>query len=70
MCAHGVNVGTYPHGHPVLTLIRFTDLATPTRKAKPKGTIGAELRLKLVDAGAPQPTYPEALTFLALSTNG
>jgi hypothetical protein len=50
--------------------IRFTDLATPTRKAKPKGTIGAELRLKLVDAGAPQPTDPDALTFLALSTNG
>jgi hypothetical protein len=50
--------------------IRFTDQSTPTRKAKPKGTLGAELRLKLVDAGAPTPTDPNALNFLSLSTDG
>jgi hypothetical protein len=50
--------------------IRKTDQATPVRKAKPKGTIRAELRLKLVDAGAPTPTDPNALQFLSLSTDG
>ncbi|MBX3388285.1 MAG: hypothetical protein KF691_02390 [Phycisphaeraceae bacterium] len=50
--------------------IRFTDAATPTRRAKPKGTLGAELRLKLVDAGTPTPTDPSALQFLSLSTDG
>lgn len=50
--------------------IRFMDQATPTRKAKPKGTIGAELRSKLVDTGAPTPTDPNALQFHSLSTDG
>lgn len=50
--------------------IRFTDSSTPTRRAKPKGTLGAEVRLKLVDAGTPTPTDPAALQFLSLSTDG
>lgn len=50
--------------------IRFTDEATPTRRARPKNTLGAEVRLKLVDPGQSPPTDPEALRFLTLATNG
>ena len=50
--------------------IRFTDSSSPTRRAKPKGTLGAELRLNLVHAGPPTPTDPNALQFLSLATDG
>lgn len=50
--------------------IRFADESTPTRRAKPRGTIGAEVRLALVPAGEPAPTNPESLQFLTVSTNG
>lgn len=50
--------------------IRFTDEGTPTRRARPRNTLGAEVRLKLVDPGEPPPTDPEALRFLTLATSG
>jgi len=50
--------------------IRFTDEATPTRRARPKNTLGAEVRLKLVGAQQPVPTDPNALSYLTLATNG
>lgn len=33
--------------------LRLSDEATPTRRARPKGVLGAEVWVKLVDAGAP-----------------
>lgn len=50
--------------------IRFTDEATPTRRARPRNTLGAEVRLALVTPGTPPPTDPLALTYLTLATNG
>ena len=50
--------------------IRFTDEATPTRRARPKNTLGAEVYLKLVAPGAATPTDPLALSYLTLATNG
>lgn len=45
--------------------IGFTDEATPTRKAKPPGVIGAELWVKI---GPGAPADPSELTFLAVDT--
>ena len=42
--------------------------APTTRRARSAGVIGAEVWLKLVDAGAPAPTNPAALTFLTMTT--
>ena len=50
--------------------IRFSDEATPTRRARPKNTLGAEVRLKLVGPLQPAPTDPEELKFLTLATSG
>lgn len=50
--------------------IRFTDEATPTRRARPKNTLGAEVRLKLVPPHEPPPTDPQALSYITLATNG
>jgi hypothetical protein len=50
--------------------IRFSDEATPTRRARPKNTLGAEVRLKLLPPHEPAPTDPEALRFLTLATSG
>ena len=50
--------------------IRFTDEATPTTRARPKNTLGAEVRLELVGGGEPAPTDPHALSYLTLATSG
>lgn len=57
--------------------IRFVDESGPgagrggaTRKARPKGVLGAEVRLKLVSPGTTPPTDPLALSYLTLATNG
>jgi hypothetical protein len=50
--------------------VRFTDESTPTHRACPKGTLGAEVRLKLVALGQPTPTGPETLRFHFLCTDG
>ena len=50
--------------------LRFSDESTPTRKAKPAGAIGAEVRLTLVNPGQPTPTNPDALSYLTLATDG
>ena len=50
--------------------LRFSDESTPTRKARPAGAIGAEVRLTLVNPGAPIPTNPDALSYLTLATDG
>jgi len=41
---------------------------TPTRRARPKGVLGAEVWLTLIDAGQPAPTDPSALAFLTMAT--
>ncbi|MCC6321208.1 MAG: hypothetical protein IT438_07210 [Phycisphaerales bacterium] len=48
--------------------LRLTDEATPTRRARPRGVLGAEVWVKLVDAGQPAPTNPAALAFLTMAT--
>ncbi len=45
--------------------IDFADEATPTRKAKPDGVMGAEIWVKV---GDPPPTDPNELTFLSVAT--
>ena len=45
--------------------IDFADEATPTRKAKPSGVMGAEIWVKV---GDPPPTDPGELTFLSVDT--
>lgn len=50
--------------------LRLTDESTPTRRARPRGVLGAEVWVKLVDAGQPAPTDPAAFAFLAMATGG
>jgi hypothetical protein len=45
--------------------IAFADEATPTRKAKPDGVMGAEIWVKV---GDPPPTDPSELSFLSVDT--
>ena len=45
--------------------INFTDEATPTRRAKPAGVMGAQIWLKI---GPTPPVDPGELTFLAVDT--
>jgi len=47
--------------------LRLTDESTPTRRARPKGVLGAEVWLTLIDAGQPAPTDPTALAFLTMA---
>ena len=63
-----------PVSRPVVTVdtsqrlrhvIAFVDEATPTKKAKPAGVMGAELWVKI---GDPAPVDPDELTFLSLDT--
>ena len=49
----------------LLHVIHFSDELTPTRKAKPKGTMGAEVWVKV---GDPAPVDESELTFLTLHT--
>jgi hypothetical protein len=48
--------------------INFTDEATPTRKTKPAGVIGAEIWLKALAIGQPAPIDPSEFAFVALDT--
>lgn len=48
--------------------LRLVDEVSPTRRRKPAGVTGAEVWVKLVDAGAPAPTDPSTLSFLTLTT--
>ncbi len=48
--------------------LRYADESTPTRRARPRGTIGAEIWVKVAAPGEPPPTDPADLTFLQLST--
>jgi hypothetical protein len=57
---HQPRPGAAPKGAP--------DQSTPTRRARPKGVLGAEVWVKLLDADQPAPTDPAALTFLTMTT--
>jgi hypothetical protein len=48
--------------------LNFFDENTPTRKAKPAGVLGAEIRMALTPIGQPTPTDPDDFAFLALDT--
>lgn len=48
--------------------LSWTDSATPTKKAKPPGVLGAEIRMALTAVGAPTPTDPALFGFLVLDT--
>lgn len=50
--------------------IRISDEATPTRRARPRNTLGAEVRVRLVNPQEPIPTDPETLRPLTLATGG
>ena len=56
---------TVDGGQRLLHVIAFADEATPTRTAKPKGVMGAEVWVKV---GEPAPVDESELTFLALDT--
>jgi len=48
--------------------IRFSDEATPTRRAKPAGVMGCEIWVKVTAAGEAAPTSADELRFLSLDT--
>ena len=48
--------------------IAFVDEKTPTRRARPRGVMGAEVWVKVTARGESPPTGPGDLTFLLLST--
>jgi hypothetical protein len=48
--------------------IAFTDEASPTSRARPAGTIGCEIWVAVLAAGAAAPGEPGQLTFLGLDT--
>lgn len=48
--------------------LRLVDEGSPTRRGKPPGVSGAEVWVKLVDAGQPVTTDPNALSFLTMTT--
>ncbi len=48
--------------------IRFSDEATPTRRAKPAGVTGCEIWVKVAATGDPPPTGADDLSFLSLDT--
>ena len=79
----GITIGADPQPigppttHPVVKVecgarlqhtISFTDSATPTKKAKPAGVLGAEIWMALTAVGAPTPTDPATFAFVALDT--
>lgn len=49
-------------------VIRFGDERTPTRRARPRGALGAEVWVKVSPPGADPPADPAELTFLSLAT--
>lgn len=44
--------------------LKVTDESTPTRRARPRNTIGAEVWVALVDPQSPAPTDPSLFTYL------
>jgi hypothetical protein len=48
--------------------IRFTDEATPTSRAKPKGVMGCEIWVKVTNPGEAAPVGADGLSFLSLDT--
>ncbi len=48
--------------------IRFSDEATPTRRAKPKGVMGCEIWVKVTAAGETPPAGADELSFVSLDT--
>ena len=58
-------VVTVDAGERLRHVIAFADEATPTRKAKPKGVMGAEIWVKI---GDPPPVDPSELSFLSVDT--
>ena len=67
-------VATIPATRPLVTVdtiqrlrhvIAFVDEGAPTKKAKPKGVMGAEI---CVEIGDPPPSAPSELTFLSVDT--
>jgi len=48
--------------------IRFSDEATPTRRAKPKGVMGCEIWVKVTAPGEPAPVSADELSFVTLDT--
>jgi len=48
--------------------IRFTDEATKTRRAKPKGIMGCEIWVKVLPAGEPAPAGADGLSFVFMDT--
>ena len=48
--------------------IRFSDEATPTRRAKPAGVMGCEIWVKVAAPGDPPPTGAADLSFVAMDT--
>lgn len=66
-----------PTTNPVVTIdcgmrlqhtINFTDSATPTKKAKPAGVLGAEIWIAILPVGTPTPTDPDDFEFVAIDT--
>lgn len=66
-----------PTTHPVIALecgerlqhtIQFSDSATPTKKAKPAGVLGAEIWLAILPVGTATPTDPDDFEFVAIDT--
>jgi len=41
-----------------------------TPRARPKGSLGAEVRLQLIEPNTPVNLNPDAMPFLTLATNG
>ena len=48
--------------------IRFSDEATPTRRAKPAGIMGCEIWVKVTGPGEPAPSSADELSFVTLDT--
>jgi hypothetical protein len=49
--------------------IAFADEGTPTKKARPRGVMGAEIWRAVTAAGAAAPAHPSGYTFIALDTS-
>jgi hypothetical protein len=50
--------------------LRVTDEGTPTRTRRPKGTIGAEVRLQLLAPGETFPDDPLKMHYVTIATDG
>ena len=56
------------HPSPTGAVLRISlNEASPTRRGRPAGVLGAEVWVKLVDAGEPAPTNLAALVFLTIT---